>query len=64
MIVIRSEYLSTVADLMQGSPRVVANSCKTKGLSIYLERREVVLFSRKKKTEEFVRPEYQRVIKG
>ncbi len=40
-IVIRGKYLSTFADLMQGSLRIVDKRCKTKGLSINPEKTEV-----------------------
>ncbi len=58
-IVIQGKYFSTVVDLMQGSFRVVDNWCKTKGLSINPEKTEVVLFTRKRKTEGIERLEQQ-----
>ncbi len=58
-IVVRSKYLITAADLMQGSLRVVDKCCKTKGLCTKLEKTEVVLFTRKRKIEGVVRLEYQ-----
>ncbi len=60
-IVIQGKHLNTVADLMQGSPRVVDSWCKTKGLSVNPEETEVLLFTRKRKTEGVVRLEYQGV---
>ncbi len=46
---------------MQGSFRVVDSWCKTKGLSVNSEKTEVLFFTRKKKTEEVKRLEYQGV---
>ncbi len=50
-----------VADLIQGSVRVVDGWCKTKGWSINPEKTEVLLFTRKTKIERVVRLEYQDV---
>ncbi len=58
-IVIHGKHLNTGADLMQGSLRVLDSWCKTKGLSVNPEKTEVLLFTRKKKTEAVVRFEYQ-----
>ncbi len=42
---------------MQGSLRVVDSWCKIKGLSVNPEKTEVLLFTRKRKTEGVVRLE-------
>ncbi len=47
--VIQSKYLATVADLMQGSLRVVDGWCETKGLSINPVKTEMLLYTRKTK---------------
>ncbi len=60
-IVIQSKYLGTGANLMQGSLRVVDDWCMTKRLSINPEKTEVLLFTRKRKTEEVLRLTYQGV---
>ncbi len=60
-IVIQGKHLNTVTDLMQGSLSVVDSWCTTKGLSVNTEKTEVLLFTRKRKTEEVVRLEYQGV---
>ncbi len=58
---IRGKYLSTVVDSMQKSLSVAENWCKTKGPSINLEKTEVVVFKRKRKTERLVKHKYQDV---
>ncbi len=60
-IVIQGKHLNTVADLMQGSLRVVDSWCKTKVLSDNPEKTEVLLFTTKRKTEGVKRLEYQGV---
>ncbi len=60
-IVIQGKHLYTVTDLMQGSLRVMGSWCKTKGLSVNPEKTEVLLITRKRKTEGAVRLEYQSV---
>ncbi len=54
---IQGQHLNTVVDLMQGSLRIVDSWCKTKDLSINPEKIEMVLFTRKRKTEVVVRLE-------
>ncbi len=63
-IVIQSKHLNTVADLMQGKLRVVDSWCETKGLYVNPEKTEVLLFTRKRKTEAVVRLEYEEPDKG
>ncbi len=58
-IVIRGKHLNTVAYLMLGGLRVVHSFRKTKWLSVNPEKTEVLLFTRKRKTEGVVRLEYQ-----
>ncbi len=60
-IVIHGKPVNTVSNWMQGSLRVVDNLYKTKGLSVNLEKTEMLLFTRKRKTEEVIRLEYQGV---
>ncbi len=55
---IQGEYLDTVADLMQGSLRVVDDCCKTNGLYINPDKTELLHFTRKRKAEGIVRLEY------
>ncbi len=59
-IVIQVKHLNN-ADPMQESLKVVDSWCKTKGLSVNPEKKEVLLFTRKRKTEGAVRLEYQGV---
>ncbi len=60
-IVTQGKNLNTIADLTQGSFRVVDSWCKTKGLPVNPEKTEVLLFTRKRKTEGVVKLEYQGV---
>ncbi len=60
-IVIQGKHLNIVADLMQGSLGVADSWCKSKGLSVNPEKTEVLLITRKKKTERVIRLEYQGV---
>ncbi len=60
-IVIQGKHLNTVADIMQGSVRLMDSWCKTKGLSANPKKIEVILFTRKRKTEGIGRLEYQGV---
>ncbi len=57
-IMIQGKHLSTVADPMQGSFRVVDGWCKTKGLSINPEKTEELLSTRKRKTKRVIRLEH------
>ncbi len=59
VIVIRGKYLSTFLDLMQGSLRVVDDWCKIEGLSI--NKTDVALFTRDRKSDGIVRLEFQGV---
>ncbi len=59
VIVVMSNHLDTATDLMQSGLRVVNSWCKTKELSVNSEKTEVVLFTRKRKTDAVVRLTYQ-----
>ncbi len=56
MTVMVGKHLNTVTDLMQGAFRKI-DKCKTKGLSVHLEKTEVVVFTKKRKTNKVIRLE-------